>query len=172
MANLINRLNNVNIYANGASLLGKAKELELPELTQVTDENKPLGAIGTTEYFSGFEKMEAKIIWSSLYGDVMALIADPFKVHNLQVRGSLDQHDSSGAQTPKPVVIYLTARFKSVPFGSFKAMENVELETNLAVTAIKMEIDGRPIVEFDATAMIYKVEGRDILAAYRENIGA
>jgi P2 family phage contractile tail tube protein len=45
------------------------------------------------------------------------------------------------------------------------------MESNLAVTYVKVEIDGQPVVEFDAIANIYKVDGIDILAQYRSNIG-
>lgn len=168
----INKVTNANIYINGASLLGKAMEVELPELTQITTENKPLGQIGTTEHFAGFEKMEGTIKWASIYAEVYSIISDPFKMHQLQVRANIDVYNSDGLTEQQACVVYLTCQFKKVPTGTFKAHENVELESDIAVQSIKIEIGGVEKLEFDAAANIYKVDGEDKLAQYRANIGA
>jgi P2 family phage contractile tail tube protein len=171
MALPINKVTNANVYAEGNSLLGKVMEFELPELSTKTTENNPLGMIGVTEHFAGFEKMEGVIKWQSFYKEVFDLTGDPFASKSLQLRANIDVYDSSGF-TQVAAVVYLTCQFKKVPFGSFKAHENVELETDISVTAIKMEYDGATVLEYDALANIYKLNGVDKLATYRNNIGA
>jgi hypothetical protein len=56
--------------------------------------------------------------------------------------------------------------------GNYKQNDNVELESELAVTYIKLEIDGVEKLEADAMANIFKVNGQDQFANYRNNIGA
>lgn len=167
----VNRLTNANVYINGASFLGKAEEIDLPKITAKMAEHKALGMQGAIELISGFEKMEARIKWNSVYADVMGLMANPYQVHSLQCRSSLENYTAAGRTGEAPVVCFMRGQFKEVPAGNFKQHDNVEMESRLAVTYMKVEINGVPIVEFDALANIYKVNGVDILANYRANIG-
>lgn len=168
----INRLTNANVYLNGGSILGTAEEVMLPSIVHKMVEHKALGMIGTAEFFSGIEKMEAKIKWNSMYQKTMLASSNPVKSVSLQVRSSLETYDSGGRIAEVPVVCFMTAQFKSVPMGNFKQHDNVELESSLTVYAVKLEIDGQGIIEVDVLANIYKVNGEDIMATYRANLGA
>ena len=66
---------------------------------------------------------------------------------------------------------YMTAMYKDFPMGNFKQHDNVEAESNLSVTYCKLVINGVEISEIDVLANIYKVNGVDMLANYRANLG-
>jgi len=168
----INRLTNANIYIDGKSFLGKAEEVNLPAIKHKMSEHKALGMVGAMEFFAGIEKMEAKIKWNSFYADAMGKMADPTTTIQLQVRSSLEVYSSAGRSEQQPVVCYMTAQPKDFPMGNFKQHDNVELESNLNVTYCKLEVNGVNILEVDVLANVYKVNGVDIMAKYRENIGA
>jgi uncharacterized protein len=168
----VNRLTNANIYIDGNSQLGKAEEVNLPDITFMLSEHKALGMIGKFELFSGIDKMEATIKWNAFYIDVLKQFANPRKTLKLQVRSSLESHDSSGLVSEVPCVAYLTVQPKNFPAGNYKQHDNVEATSKLTCTAYKLEIDGKDVVEFDALANIYSVDGVDIFANYRSNIGA
>lgn len=167
----INRLTNANVWIDGASFLGKAEEVNLPSIMYKMVEHKALGMIGSMEFFAGIDKMESKIKWNSFYRDAMVKSANPFQNVSIQVRSSLENYNSGGKTGEVPVVCYMTAAYKSFPMGNFKQHDNVELESNLSVYYCKLEIDGQPVVEFDAMANIFKVDGVDVMAQYRANIG-
>lgn len=171
MSTSVNRLTNANVYINGTSQLGKAEEIMLPTITHKLAEFKALGMVGTTEFFSGIEKMTAKVKWNAFYADALINVANPTQSLKLQVRSSLETYTGTGRTSEVPVVVYMTAQAKDLPGGNYKQHDNVELETNFAVYSFKMEIDGVEIVEFDALANIYKVNGVDILETYRTNLG-
>jgi P2 family phage contractile tail tube protein len=171
MASTINKVNNANVYLDGGTLLGKVMEFTLPDLTSKTSESMPLGQIGTSEHFAGFEKLEGTLKWASLYKEVYLLTANPLSTHQVQLRGNVDVYDATGLVEQVPAVCYLTCTFKKVPFGTFKAHENVELESEISITSVKLEYDGESLVEYDAIANIYKVGGVDVLATYRANLG-
>lgn len=171
MAIAIKKLTNANVYLAGNSLLGKAEEIMLPDLSGKMTEHKALGMVGTTEFWSGLEKMEAKIKWNSMYDDVMRKAANPTKSYQLQVRASLNNYDSTGLTAEQPVVCFLTGTFKKHPGGNFKQHDNVELENTLNVTYMKLEINGSKIYEVDVLANIFIVDGVDLLAQYRSNLG-
>jgi hypothetical protein len=172
MATTVNRLTNANIYVNGNSLLGKAEEITLPVIKQKMSEHKALGMVGSVEFPSGIDKLEAKIKWNSFYADIMKQVANPFASLQIQVRANLENYTASGRTGEVPVVCIMTSSAKDFPMGNFKQHDNVEAETNLNVTYCKLEIDGEVIMEIDVLANIYKVDGTDLLATYRANTGA
>lgn len=64
----INKLTNANIYMNGTNLLGRAEEVQLPQIKHKMAEHKALGMVGSAEFFAGIDKLECKINpWGS-YG--------------------------------------------------------------------------------------------------------
>jgi len=167
----VNKLYNANVYVNGTNFLGRAEEVTLPKVQAKMVEHKALGMVGVIETPAGIEKMEAKIRWSSLYSEVLGDMANPYKAVSIQVRASLETHDSTGRIAEVPVVAYMTAHFKNFPGIVFKHQENAEVETELAVSYYKLQVDGEDYIEVDAFANIWKVEGYDILAKYKANIG-
>ena len=167
----INRLTNANVYLDGGSMLGRAEEVSLPVLKAKMVEHKALGMVGTIEAFAGFEKLEGKIKWSALYADALRKTADPFRSVQLQVRGSVETYASPGRIEERPVVALLTVVFKSIPGGSFKQHENVEMESEFIATYMKLTVGGEAVTEIDVLANIYKAAGQDVLAVYRGHIG-
>lgn len=167
----VNKLYNANVYVNGASFLGRAEEVTLPKVQAKMVEHKALGMFGVVETAAGIEKMEAKIKWNSLYPEVLGEIANPYKSVSIQVRASLETYDSTGRIAEKPVTAFMTAQFKNFPGIGFKHQDNAEVETDLAVSYYKLTIDGEDIIEADVFANIWKVNGEDILATFKANIG-
>lgn len=171
MAIAVNRLTNGNLYVDGTNYLGKVSELELPTVTQKMADHVALGMIGSFQLPSGVESMEAKILWNAPYADALKVAADPNTVRQLQIRGNLEQYDSSGRSAQVPYKVFLSAQFKSFPGGNFKQHENIEMETMLNVLSMKVVIDTEQIIEIDVLANIYKAGGVDLLEQYRINIG-
>lgn len=167
----VNRLTNANVYVNGTSQLGKAEEINLPEIVFKQSEHKAVGMIGMFELFSGIEKMEASIKWNAVYPDVMKEFADPRKALKLQVRGNLENYNSGGLSEEQSYIAYITGQPKNFPGGNFKQSDNVEMTSKMTITAYKLEVDGVTVMEYDALANIYSVDGVDMFATYRQNLG-
>lgn len=167
----VNRLTNANVYVDGVSHLGKVEEINLPDITFKLAEHKALGMIGAFELFSGIDKMEATIKWNAFYPEVLTKFSDPRKALKLQVRSSLETWDSEGLSEEVPCVAYLTGQPKNFPGGNFKQHDNVEASSKMTLTYYKLEIDGKPVVEYDALANTYLVNGVDVFAKYTANIG-
>jgi P2 family phage contractile tail tube protein len=167
----MNRLTNANVYLDGNSLLGKVEECKLPDVTMTMTEHKALGMVGKVEFPSGIDKMEATFKWNSFYPDVLRKMGDPYTAREFQVRGSLETYGNSGRTNQVAAVVYLTGTAKKFPLGGFKQNDNIEAETAVAVTYVKMEIDGQLVLEFDALANIFKTGETDLLSVYRQLIG-
>lgn len=168
----INRLTNANIYMDGNNLLGRAEEIQLPQIKHKMADHKALGMIGSAEFFAGIDKMESKIKWNALYPEVLKKAANPFIAVQIQARASLETYNSMGKIAEVPAIAYLSGTFKEFPLGNLKAGDNAEYETTMSVNYAKLIVDGEEIFEIDILGNIYKVDGVDILTTYRANIGA
>lgn len=173
MATRISNVTNCAIFLAGTgSLLGRAEMVKLPEVTWKQVDHKTLGFVGTPQYPAGIEPMEMTIKWNSYYEDVLGRVANPFQTFDFQIRASLDEYDPAvGRIAQKPLVCYVKAAQKVLPLGEFQSHEKVGLETQYTVTYVKLEIDGQIITEIDVSANIYKVNGVDVLAQWRANLG-
>lgn len=167
----IKQITNANVYIDGRSFLGKTEEIKLPEVVTTMVEHKALGLFGKIELPSGIDKMESTQKWNSLYPDVLLKAANPFQAVQLQCRASQETYIGAGRSAQVPVVVFMTGTFKKFPMGSYKQHDNVEAETVLNVTYLRLVIDGKEIIEVDVLSNIYKVDGQDLLAEYRKNIG-
>ena len=168
----INKLTNANVYMNGTNLLGRAEEVQLPQIKHKTAEHKALGMIGSAEFFSGIDKMECKIKWNALYTEVFKACANPFNAAMLQVRASLETYNGTGRVSEVPATAFIIGTFKEFPLGNIKPHENAEYETTLAVTYAKLVVDGQDIFEIDVLQNIYKVGLIDMLTQFKQNTGA
>ncbi|MBB2778377.1 UNVERIFIED_ORG: P2 family phage contractile tail tube protein [Comamonas terrigena] len=167
----INSITNAGIYLNGTSMLGRAEEIKLPDVSSLMTERKALGMIGKIELPAGFDKLEGEIKWNSLYEDVAALMANPYKSHQLQCRSSIETYGSQGRMDEQGMVTYLSVMFKKNPMGNFKQHDPAEFPSNFTCSYIKQVIGGREVLELDYMANIFRVNGEDVLATYRSNIG-
>jgi P2 family phage contractile tail tube protein len=156
---------------DGNNLLGRAEEINLPQIKHKMSEHKALGMVGSAEFFAGIDKLECKIKWNSLYPEVLKKAANPFKTVQIQARASLETYNSQGKIQEVPAVAYLSGTFKEFPLGNIKAGDNAEYETTMSVNYAKLTAGGEELFEIDILENIYKVAGIDILAQYRANIG-
>lgn len=172
MAIAINRVTNANIYVNGNNLLGRAEQVTLPDVKMKFTDHKALGMIGTMEFPSGVEKLEAKIKWNSWYTDVWQQVSNPYNAVQLMVRCSVETYSAVGRISEQPLVTFLVGQFKNIPLGDYKQHENAEFESSMSVTACKQIINGVTVLEYDALSNIFRSNGVDLLAQYKINTGA
>lgn len=167
----INSITNANVYGNGNSLLGRAEEIKLPDITAMMTERKALGMVGKIELPTGFDKLEGEIKWNSLYEDAAVMTANPFVSVALQCRSSIETFGSQGRIDEVPMVTYLTVVFKKNALGNYKQHDPAEFTSAFTATYLKQVVGGREIIELDYMANIFRVDGQDMLANYRSNIG-
>lgn len=171
MAININRITNANCYLDGNSLLGQVEEATIPDIKKIMTEHKALGMIGKPEFVSGLDKMESKIKFNSIYPDAIKSAAGFGNSVKLQLRSSVEVYEGGNKTAEKPYVVFMTGQFTNVPTGGFKAMENVEVELNMSITACRVEFDRVELFNVDVNANIWIVDGVDQLEQYRSNLG-
>jgi P2 family phage contractile tail tube protein len=170
---LINQLVNGNIFVNGNSFFGVFKEVTLPEIKAIYEENMALGQNAKLELPTGLDLITAKVIMNAPYPNMQVLAGNPFRSHNFQFRGNLETYTGSERTAQNAYVCYMTATVKNNPLGNVKPRAKTEHDMDLNVTYCKLEVAGQtqPIIEVDVMNNIFKVDGVDILAEYRANLG-
>jgi len=168
----IKKIYSANIYLDGTnSLLGKASQITLPDIVASVDTHQALGMIGKVELPSGLDMLTTKIKWSSFWPDRIAMGADPFTAHKIQVRASVETYGVNGRIAEDPLVALLAVRFKKTPLGALMSQTNPEVEDELATTYVKVSVAGKELVEIDMMNNVWRSNGVDVLAKYRANLG-
>jgi P2 family phage contractile tail tube protein len=171
MAVEVRKLTNANVYFDGASYLGKVEEVNLPEAGFKQAEHKALGMFGGLDIPSGMDKMELSLKWSTVDPVALRKVSNAFRSWDFQVRSSLERYEAQGRTAQDSYVAYFRGMPKNVPGQNFKQHDNVEAESKFSISYYKLEINGQIIYEIDVLNNIYKVDGVDLLATYRANLG-
>jgi P2 family phage contractile tail tube protein len=166
----VSRVTNANIYLDGASLLGRAEEVELAWPKAKMVDHKGLGMFGTAEFPAGIDKLEAKVKWASIYSEVLPAMSI-FHSHQFQIRASIEQYTSQGRTAELPFVGLMTAQFKDGGPLNFKQHEQVDFPTTLVVYHCEYYVAGVQQLLYDVMANMYVINGVDQLAQFRANIG-
>ena len=167
----INQIVNANIYMDGNSLLGKAKEFKLSDIEFEQIEHKGLGMHGTIKLPAGMNAIESEVIWDSFYPEVRAKAYNPYKNVQLMARSNLQVFDARGLAAEVPMITIMNVAFSKTTGGSLKNKEATEHSDTFQVYSIKQMVDGKEILFIDVFANIYRVNGQDVLQKYRTNIG-
>lgn len=167
----VSKVCDANVYANNASTHGQASEVTCPNITAVMGDYKSLGMVASMELFNGFDKMEMSIKWTYPGNDVKKLCANFRKPIDFMIRSNKAVYENGGLIAEVPVVLYVKGTPKQHEGGAYKPKEDTELNTTFAVTYYKEVVDGEEIMELDVFNNIYKVDGVDQLAEYRQNLG-
>lgn len=168
---LLSTVYNANTYVDGVNWFGIAEELTLPDLKPTMQEHKALGMIGKIELPSGLDKMEFKMKMNSVYPEALKRVANFYDGTVVMARSSREVWEAGTKVGEEPVVIQMRGLPKSFPAIVLKHQDNPELESTFTCTMYKLEINGEVIVHVDLMAQIYIVDGVDMWAEKRANLG-
>lgn len=173
MANVIPEvLNHFNIYNSGNKLVGVSGEVELPELEAMTDTIEGAGIIGEIEdpVTGQFSSMSLTIPFATLYDSIFK-ICSTTKPADLTLRGSMQCMDpTTGATDYYPVKVVVRGKAKKTSLGKMSKGKKMEAEVELEVFYIKVDINGKNVLELDKLNFKYKLNGVDMLAKIRKQI--
>lgn len=165
------KLKHMNIFNDGNSHQGEAKTVTLPTLTRKMEAFRAAGMDGPAMVDLGLGDDGIKLSytlggWSLLtlrqYG---AVRADGVM---LRFMGSV-QRDDTGEDSAVEVVV--RGRHEELNFGESSPGEDTEHEITTTCTYYRLVVDGEDIIEIDILNFVFIVDGVDLLAAHRRNIG-
>lgn len=165
------RLINSRIYVDGNTCLGTG-DVDLPSIEYMTETISGAGIAGEadTPILGHLQSMTIGITWRTIEASNVRLAA--MKAHSLDIRGSQQIYDSAkGEYKTLPVRVSVKAAPKSVQLGKFAVGATTDTKTELEVTYLKVDIDGKTEVEIDKFNYVAKFGGEDQLESVRKDLG-
>lgn len=159
------KVNDYNVYQDGAKLIGLAADVELPSIKMKTSTIEGVGVGGEIDSptIGQFESLEAKMKFNTLYSSATDLM-NPINTVNLTLRAAQQVYDKTGGYAFKGLRIVMGGRVKEFNPGTVKKGDTMDAETTLELTYYMIEVDGEQVVEVDKLNGVYKVNGSDMLA--------
>ena len=167
----VEKISNGTVSVNGVVIWGAPAEINFEKIQAKVSEYASLGMIGTAEFFSGIEKMAATVKFKHVNQALARQFGDMTRSLQMQFRTNKEKFATAGRVNEVPLVYKMTATPKSFPGVTIVAQEAAEFEMDFSVNALTIEENGVEIFHFDALANTYRVDGVDLLATYRSNLG-
>lgn len=163
------KLKNMNLFREGAGMLGIVTEVTLPKLARKMEGFRAAGMDGEVDIDMGQEKLELEY---TAGGIVAAAIegygATTHDAELLRFAGAY-QDDNTGQVIPVEAVV--RGRPQEIDLGNAKPGSDTEHKYKISCSYYKLIVNGREVVEVDLLGMVLKVNGVDRLAAQRAAIG-
>lgn len=162
-------LKHFNLFDDGNSLMGIAEEIDLPKLARKFEEFQGAGMPVPVDIDMGGEKIEFDWTCHGMVFDVIKQYGTA-KVGGVQLRfaGAYQREDTGDVQAVEVVV---RGRHKEIDFGKAKIGDKTQTKVKTTCAYYKLTVDGQVMVEIDALAMIFTVNGVDMLEKQRKAVG-
>jgi len=167
------KVNAYNVYLEGKKLLGIADETTLPDFEAMTSTLAGAGLLGEIDdpTIGAYSATEIEIPFRTL-GKTSYNILTGLDSVNLTMMLSTQYIDESNMKTDFiPSRIVIKGKNKGFSGGKAKASEGTGTTFKVEIFYILVEVDGKPKFELDKLNFVYKVNGKDLLAKVRKQIG-
>ncbi len=158
-----------NVYL-GKNLFGVASKFQGPDIESATVEIK--NGIGTYNLPVGINAMSASLTLISFDKDVFSKVANPFAEINFTVYQSLDSFSNENLTKSESVKVVLRGSSSKFPLlGELEQQTNVEETLEFNISSAKKYIGSKEIYHVDIPNLIWKVNGVDLSAQLKKNLG-
>lgn len=162
-------VNRFNTYKKGNKLIGVAGELNLPEVTNLTDTMEGAGTGGNMDIpvIGLIEDMEMEVGFMSLCEDIFSVM-DPTESADLSFNGALQGTDpGTGAIQYQQLAIAIRGIVKKFTGGTLKSGGKMDSRATLGLSYYKITIDGKVMLEIDRFNGVFTINGKDVMAEVR-----
>lgn len=165
------KLKMMNLFNEGNSYLGQTGEVTIPKLVRKLEDWRGGGMNGNVKIDLGLGDDITEFNWK--LGGIDGLIIEQWgaatvSANMLRFAGSY-QRDDTGETTAVEIVV--RGRHEEIDFGNQKAGDDTETSVKTIWSYYKLSIDNVVKVEIDIPNMIEMVNGVDLNAKHRANIG-
>jgi len=171
MKKIPDKLINFTVYKNGSQWLGTS-DIVLPNLEAKTDTLSGAGISGEIEVptIGHFGPMACTLNWRTVSREVIDLLQ--YEATTLDFRGSQQVLDpATGKLDTSGFRCTVKTLAKNVNLGNLAPSSSTESSTELEVVYIKLWQDGVVVIEIDKLNFVYRVNGKDLMAKIRTQLG-
>lgn len=159
------------VYLDGNNLIGTAS-VKLPTIKYMTEKMSGAGILGEIDMPSDGipESLEVEVKFRSLISGMMGLLDINGK--NLEFRGSVQGSDiATGKFTEKGIRIVVRGSPKQADLGTLETNKLMDSAFTIECVYIKIDSEDATLVEIDKFNSVFSLLGKDLLAAFKENLG-
>lgn len=171
MSNKIDQLlTNYGAYADAVNWLGTV-DVELPSFEALTETIKGAGIAGEVNapVKGHYGSQTLKLNWKTITPE-SAQLAEP-KVHSLDFRGNQQVFDPAQGYVDQAAVVKTRCVPVNFNLGKFAVAAATETANEFEVHYIKLIIGDKTVIEYDKFNSVCIINGKDVLADVRKNIG-
>lgn len=165
-------INDYRVYVNGSTDLRGIADLQLPSFDNMTETINGAGILGEVEsrVFGSFQSMKLVINWRMITGELLEFL----KPGELQIdcRIANQEYDSTArANKIIPNRVLVKGNALKNDLGKAAKGSGYDGSSEIEVTYIKIEREGKTFIELDKYNYIFIVDGIDHLAELRKALG-
>lgn len=166
---LPSKLKYMKVFNDGEGYLGETSEATLPKLARMLEDYRGGGFDSAVGIDLGGEAPEFE--WK--IGGMLEQVYRQFgatSIGALQLRFVGSYQDDSTGQT-KTIDITVRGRHQEIDPGNAKPGDDTEQTVKTRCAYYKLMVNGETLIEIDILNMVYIVNGVDLLAEHRANLG-
>lgn len=165
------KINNFNVYDEGNVLVGVSGEITLPNLESMSETISGAGIAGEIDMPTPghFGAISIEIPFRTLYDQSFSLLSPRGRIITLRASQS-SWSSTEGKLVNKGLKITLKTIPKGLDLGTIGVGKPTGSTNSLEVLYIKVELDGKTLLELDKLNYIFVVNGEDILKDVRNQI--
>jgi hypothetical protein len=165
-------LQETRVYWDGEDNMIGVANVDLPELVSSTTSITGVGLSGEVDapVRGHFGSMELTLNWRTPHKSGLRTAGgNPV---SLQIYGSIQNFDSGANDyVDEQIIVAVSGRAKSYAPGTFEAMNTTDSSNTIEVHYIRIEVAGETITEIDKYGYKCLINGVDLMATIRKNIG-
>ncbi|MGF9907267.1 phage major tail tube protein [Brevibacillus fortis] len=165
------RLTNFRVYKDGSNDLKGVADIQLPSFEFMTDTVKGAGIMGEYEArtIGHLQSMKLTINWRTIVKDMLSMLGGEQRI---DCRGAFQEYDAGkGTQVTTSVRVVVQGQTTKVDPGKYEVGSSTDGSTEIEVLYLKIDINGRTVVEIDKMNFVFVVDGKDLQADIRKALG-
>ena len=160
------------VYKDAKNYLGMST-VDMPEISFMTETISGSGIAGEMEVpaIGMTGPLSATVNWISQCPGFFDLM-DTSTSANLEFRASLQLEDeTTGLRSTRSLRIAMLTKPKTISLGSLETAKQQGGSSEYELSRLLVEYNGKEVLLIDKLAFIYRVNGKDMLAKVRADIG-
>ena len=165
-------LQDAHVYWNGEDNMIGIANVDMPELTSSTTSITGTGLMGEIDapVHGHFDSMEMTLNWRTPHTSGLRMVGGAFV--SLDIYGSIQNVDSGASEyIEEQIIVTVRGRAKSYAPGTFEARNTTDSSNTIEVHYLKVDYAGSTVLEIDKYNKKSVVNGEDITAQVRQNLG-
>lgn len=157
----------------GRNLFGEVSNIKAPDIEPNSLEIKTIGGVGTFSInLMSVKELKSSFTLTGFDAEVFKKVANPNEELTYTIYSDLKEYNGETLVSQKPYTLQLRGSCSKFPLlGEMKAQENTDFQLEFNNTAAKLTVDGAELYDIDVTNHVYKVNGVDLLAKTKANLG-